>query len=141
MPRNIKIRNILLGTTQIALAALFVFAGGFKLVASPEALAQGPVVLPAGFLRFIGLAELLGGIGLVGPSLVRAQRWVAPLAAWALAVIMAGATILSALAMGAAAALFPLVVGLLTVAVAIGRGPDLAIRNSVRRASAASVSL
>ncbi len=141
MPRNSNARNVLLWITQAALAALFIFAGGFKLIASPETMAQGPVVLPIEFLRFIGLAELLGGIGLVGPGLARIHRWLIPLAAWGLVVIMIGATIFSWVGIGLGAILFPAVTGLLALAVAIGRGPDLAARLAVRRVAAAPVSL
>ncbi len=62
--------NVLLWVVQVLLSILFVFAGGMKLVVPIEALA-GPVALPGLFLRFIGVAELLGGLGLVLPGLLR----------------------------------------------------------------------
>jgi len=51
--------NVLLWVIQGLLAALFLFAGGVKLVLPLEALA-GPVALPGLFIRFIGVAEVLG---------------------------------------------------------------------------------
>src|SRR5215472_2329884 len=59
---NGKIKNVLLWSIQGLLAAVFLFAGSMKLVLPPEAL-KGPVALPVGFLRFIGIAEVGGAIG------------------------------------------------------------------------------
>jgi hypothetical protein len=54
-------------------AALFLFSGGLKLVLPPEAM-KGPVDLPVGFIRFIGVAEVLGALGLTLPGLLRIGR-------------------------------------------------------------------
>jgi DoxX-like protein len=107
---------------QTLLAVLFVVAGGMKLVLPLATLEQGPIRLPGAFLRFIGVAELLGGFGLVLPGLFRIRLYLTPLAAAGLVAIMAGATTLTALSVGAAAALFPLVTGLLALGVCLGRG-------------------
>ena len=64
--------NRVLWTLQILLAALYLFAGGFKLIASPEAMQPDPSIpqpLPLWFLRFIGGLEVLGALGLVLPGL------------------------------------------------------------------------
>ncbi|HEX7018699.1 MAG TPA: DoxX family protein, partial [Gemmatimonadaceae bacterium] len=61
---NHRKANALLWTAQILLALLFVFAGGMKLVL-PLAMLKGPVALPGAFLRFIGVCELAGGLGMV----------------------------------------------------------------------------
>src|SRR5688572_33466457 len=76
---------------QGVLAGLFLFAGGVKLTAPAEMLAAGPVVLPVLFLRFIGLCEVLGAVGLILPGLFRIHRELTPLAATGLVVIMVGA--------------------------------------------------
>jgi hypothetical protein len=48
------------------LALVFLFAGGMKLVMPLEELTKGaPVQLPGLFLRFIGVCEVLGAIGLI----------------------------------------------------------------------------
>src|SRR5215213_1915554 len=83
--------NAILWTVQALLALLFVFAGGMKLVAPPEML-KGPVEFPVPFLRFIGLCELAGGLGLVLPGLLRIRTGLTPLAAAGLVIIMVGAT-------------------------------------------------
>ncbi len=104
---------------QVLLAALFIFGGGFKLVASPEQMA-GPVAMPLLFLRFIGLMELLGGVGLILPSLLRIKPVLTPLAAAGLVIIMIGAGVIT-LQAGVAMAVMPLVTGLLLAFVAYGR--------------------
>lgn len=109
-----------LWTIQILLALLFIWAGGFKLVAPIEKLA-GPVALPGLFLRFIGLAELLGGLGLILPAALRIRPGLTPLAAAGLVVIMIGATVITLLGGLGAMALMPLVTGLLAAFVAYGR--------------------
>ena len=105
---------------QGLLALLFLFAGGMKLVLPIEELtAQMP--LPGLFVRFIGVAEVLGGLGLVLPGLLRIRPGLTPLAAAGLVIIMIGATVITAMMMDVALALMPLVVGLLAACVAYGR--------------------
>src|ERR1043166_1793819 len=79
---------------QGTLSALFLFAGVMKLVLPAEAL-HGPVALPLLFLRFIGVAEIAGGLGLVLPGLVRVHRELTPFAAIGLVTIMTGAVVVT----------------------------------------------
>lgn len=109
-----------LWTLQVLLALLFIWAGGMKLVLPLEKLA-GPFPMPGLFLRFLGVVELLGGIGLVLPSVLRIKPGLTPLAAAGLVVIMLGATGLGIAAGDVAMALIPLVVGLLAAFVGYGR--------------------
>jgi uncharacterized membrane protein YphA (DoxX/SURF4 family) len=83
---------------------------------------QMPIALPGWFLRFIGVAELLGGIGLVLPWLTRIQPKLTPLAAAGLVIIMIGAIVVTLMTGQIAMALFPLAVGILCAFVAYGRG-------------------
>jgi uncharacterized membrane protein YphA (DoxX/SURF4 family) len=112
--------NTGLWIVQVLLGLLFVFAGGTKLVLPIEDMTK-QMPLPGAFLRFIGVAELLGGIGLVVPGLVGIRPGLTPLAAVGLIIIMIGATVLSLTSGGIGAALFPFIVGLLLVFVAYGR--------------------
>jgi uncharacterized membrane protein YphA (DoxX/SURF4 family) len=112
--------NYVLWTLQVLLALLFLFAGISKFVMpAAEMMKQSPV--PLGFLYFIGVAETLGGLGLVLPSLLRIRPGLTPLAAAGLAIIMIGATVISWQTGGLKAAVFPFVVMLLLAFVAYGR--------------------
>lgn len=104
---------------QVVLALLFLFAGGIKLVLPIDQMA-GPISLPGTFLRFIGVCEVLGGLGLLLPGLLRIRPGLTPLAAAGLVVIMIGAIVL-AIASTVTSALMPLVVGILLLFVAYGR--------------------
>lgn len=111
-----------LWTIQGALAVVFLFAGVSKLVMPADTLTQDSD-LPALFLRFIGVCETFGAVGLVLPGLLRIHRELTPLAAAGLVVIMAGATSITAVSMGIAPAAFPFVVGMLALTVAVKRSP------------------
>jgi len=105
---------------QGLLAALFLFAGGMKLVLPIEAMTK-QMALPGLFLRFIGVAEVLGALGLILPGLLRIRPGLTPLAAAGLVLIMIGATGLTLAAGDVGQALIPLGVGLLAAFVAYGR--------------------
>lgn len=105
---------------QVLLALLFLFAGVMKLILPIEEMTQ-QIAMPGWFLRFIGVAEALGGLGLILPGLLRIRPGLTPLAAAGLVVIMIGATVVSFLAGGVLMALMPLAVGLLAAFVAYGR--------------------
>ena len=110
--------NVALWTVQVLLALLFLFAGGAKLVL-PIAELTKDTPLPGWFIRFIGVAEIAGALGLILPGVFRTRRELTPLAACGLVLIMSGAATLS-LPMGAAAAI-PLVTGVLAALVAVKR--------------------
>jgi uncharacterized membrane protein YphA (DoxX/SURF4 family) len=112
--------SALLWTVQGALALLFVFAGSMKFVMPVEEMTRD-LAFPAWFIYFIGVCEVLGGLGLVLPGLARIRSGLTPLAAGGLVVIMIGATVSTLAIGGGAGALFPAVVGLLVAGVAYGR--------------------
>ena len=105
---------------QGLLALIFLFAGGMKLVQPLEVLTR-QTPLPGLFVRFIGVAEVLGAIGLILPGLLRIRPGLTPLAAAGLVIIMTGATVLTLAGGDLALALIPLVVGLLSAFIAYGR--------------------
>jgi uncharacterized membrane protein YphA (DoxX/SURF4 family) len=105
---------------QVLLTALFIFAGGMKFVMPVEQM-QDPVALPGWFLRFIGVVELLGGLGLLLPGLLGIRPGLTPLAAAGLVIIMIGATVIGFMFGPVSMALIPLVIGLLAAFVAYGR--------------------
>ena len=105
---------------QGLLAALFLVAGGTKLVLPIEEMTQ-QMPLPGWFLRFIAVAEVLGALGLILPGLLRIRPGLTPLAAAGLVIIMIGATVVTLMTADVALALIPLAVGLLSAFVAYGR--------------------
>src|SRR5215510_758223 len=118
--KETRIKNYALWTVQWLLALLFLWAGGVKLVLPLEML-KGPVELPGLFVRFIGVAETLGAIGLILPWLLRIRPVLTPLAAAGLVIVMTGATVITLIGGGGASALFPATVGILAASVAYGR--------------------
>lgn len=113
--------NIVLWIIQVLLALLFVFAGVMKFIIPVEEMTkQMPVALSGLFLHFIGVCEVLGGLGLVLPMLLRIKPWLTPIAAIGLAIIILGAIAFS-LQLGVMQALMPVVVELLLMFVAYGR--------------------
>ena len=115
--------NIVLWIIQILLALLFLFAGVTKLLPIIPMPPPPPNMWmpPMWFLKFIGLCELLGALGLVLPGLFHRQQYLTVWAAIGLTIIMIGAVVVSVMTMGAAAAVTPLIVLLLCVLVAYGR--------------------
>ncbi len=129
--KETRIKNYALWTIQWLLALLFLWAGGMKLVLPLEML-QGPVALPGLFVRFIGVAEALGAIGLILPWLLRIRPILTPLAAAGLVIIMIGATVITLIDPGGALALIPATVGILAAFVAYGRRHASPTRKSVK---------
>ena len=114
--------NMALWIAQALLAAIFLFAGGMKLVVPIEEMTkQMPIPLPGWFLRFTGIVEVLGAIGVILPWLMRIRPALTPLAATGLVIVMIGATVYTLAAGDFASAPIPLVVGILAAFVAYGR--------------------
>ena len=117
--------NIAIWIVQVLLALLFLFAGGMKLLLPLETLtaagSPNQVILPGLLIRFIGVCEVLGGLGLILPGLLRIRPWLTPLAAAGLAIIMIGAVVITMKGDGFAMAVAPAVTGLLATFVAYGR--------------------
>jgi len=115
--------NIVLWIIQILLALLFLFAGITKLlpIFTMPPPPPGMWMPPIWFLKFIGLCEFLGALGLVLPGLFRRQQYLTVWAAIGLTIIMIGAVVITVMTMGAVAAVTPLIVLLLCVFVAYGR--------------------
>jgi uncharacterized membrane protein len=115
------IMNTALWLIQALLAALFLFAGGIKLVTPmEEMMKQMPIPLPGWFVLFTGVVEVLGAIGLILPRLLGISPGLTPLAATGLVIVMIGATVYTFAAGAVASALIPLAVGLLCAFVAYG---------------------
>ena len=114
--------NILLWIIQILLALLFLFAGATKLL--PITLPPPPPgawMPPMWFLKFIGVCEVLGALGLILPGLLRRQQYLTVLAAIGLTILMIGAVVTTVMTLGVSSAILPLIAGILCAFVAYGR--------------------
>jgi uncharacterized membrane protein YphA (DoxX/SURF4 family) len=85
--------NIILWILQILLALAFIMVGYTHGFNSEQAKSrQGMQWLgevPKGLLTFIGVSEILGGLGLILPAATNSLSWLTPLAGALLAVVMA----------------------------------------------------
>lgn len=96
VPANRRGLNGGLWAVQLLLAVFFLAAGATKLTAPVETLQQQmPWVTGSlgGAVRFIGLMEVLGAIGLILPAATRILPRLTPLAAGGLATVMLLATL------------------------------------------------
>ena len=111
--------NLWLWIVQGLLALVFLFSGGSKLAMPADVLATQSH-LPGMFMKFIGVCEVLGAVGLIVPGLTHIRPSLTPLAAALLVIIMIGATVNTALYMPAVLPL-PIIVLLLSAYVAYAR--------------------
>ena len=114
--------SVAVWTLQALLAAVFLMAGAMKLITPAEMLeAQSP--LPLALMRFVGLCEVAGALGLLLPGMLRIQPQLTPVAAACLAILMVCATVLTPFLMAPDPVMMsvPATVGILAVCVAIVR--------------------
>jgi len=135
-----KRANYALWTMQWLLALLFLFAGSMKLIL-PIAEMTRQMAFSGAFLRFIGVAEVLGAIGLILPWLLGIRRELTALAASGLVIIMVGATLVVLTSGSRAAALMPFCTGILLLVVARGRWTPVTGSASVTRGMARAQSI
>jgi uncharacterized membrane protein YphA (DoxX/SURF4 family) len=126
-----KALHIGLWIAQALLAFAFVSAGAMKSTQPIAKLAEmmvWPGAIPEGLVRFIGVSEFLGGVGLILPAITRIKPILTPLAGVGLATIQALA-IFFHLSRGEYGALpFNLTLGALAAFVAWGRLKKAPIR-------------
>jgi uncharacterized membrane protein len=116
--------NIALWVLQVLLMVAFLFVGGIKLVLPDDQITDPSIPIPVLFTRFIGVCEVLGGLGLVLPGLFRIRTGLTPLAAAGLLIILAGAVVINATMLPPDmrwVALIPFVFGVLVAIVGYAR--------------------
>jgi len=121
-----KILNITLWTAQILLACMFIMAGFTKITTPIDELRQIMSWVndfPIFFVRFVGIAELLGALGLILPSLLRLRPILLPLSALGLTVVMFSALIYHIVKGEYNALLMNCILGGLAFFIAWGRNP------------------
>ena len=86
--------RIALWSLQTLLALIFVMTGAMKLL-TPADIMEAQTPLPIVVVRFIGLCEVAGALGMILPGLLRIRPSLTPLAAFCLFALMICATILT----------------------------------------------
>ena len=85
--------NIVLWVLQVLLAVAFLAHGWLFLSPPPEIAAQMNASLPRWFQLFLGVAEVLAGVGLILPGLTRIQPWLVAWAAVGIMIVTVSATV------------------------------------------------
>jgi hypothetical protein len=125
-------RNLgaLLWTLQALLALFFALGSGLPKLILPLETLPMPIPLPGAMILFIGVCEVLGGIGLILPGLLRTRVGLTTLAAACLSLLTVCATVYQLAAGEPGNALFAVVIGLLAAFVAYGRWRLAPLRGS-----------
>lgn len=129
---NHKFLNRALWTVQILVALVFAFAGSVKFMMPPEKMQQGSVILPLGFIYFIGVCEVLGALGLILPGVTRIRTGLTSLAAAGLTIIMIGATVVTIIG-GMPGAFVPATIGIITAWISYTRTRVAPLATAPRR--------
>ena len=116
--------NIIFWVIQGLLALVYLMAGGMKASQPLDKLSERMSWVkdfPAAFVRFIGIAEVLGAIGLILPELTNILPWLTLAAAAGLAIIMIGAVVVHIIRKEVSQVPPSLIIALLTILVLVGR--------------------
>jgi hypothetical protein len=86
--------NIALWVVQALLAVAFLLHGWLFLAPPPDIAVKMNEMLPRWFQLFLGVAEVLAGIGLTLPGLTKILPWLVTWAAVGVMIVSASATVL-----------------------------------------------
>src|SRR5919199_635241 len=103
---------------QVLLAVFFIFGSGAPKLLIPADQLPMPIPLPQAFVWFIGVCEVLGGLGLLLPGLTHVRPSLTPLAAACLVLLTICAAVYQVLAHQPESAVFALVIGALAAGLA-----------------------
>ena len=131
-------RVAMLWTLQVLLALFFALASGAPKLLLPIDSLPLPIPLESWFVRLIGVAEVLGALGLLLPGIARlalpgsvaADRRLSAAAATGLVLLTACATVYQLLAQQPQSAVFAACMGALCAIVAVARWRPAAARSS-----------
>ena len=113
--------NVGLWVLQVLLGLFFALASGVPKLLVPIEQLPMPIPIPGPLLTFIGVAEILGGLGLILPGLLKIRPGLTPLAAAGLALVAIGGTAYQLAAGEPGNAAFAVVIALLCAFVGYGR--------------------
>ena len=131
---------LLLWSGQVLLAVFFAYAGWLKLSQTPAMLSDmgwhWATEVPPALITFIGVAELLGAVGIILPAALRIMTWLTAAAASGMVLVQVAAIVLH-VARGEYANLWlNLLVVALAGAVLAARLPDALKRKQPSRLAA-----
>lgn len=132
--------NRLLWVLQGLIGLFFLLASGAPKLFLPLDMLGMPIVLNEAFVRFIGVAEVLGAVGLILPGVTHIRTALTPLAAVGLVLVTIGAAVYQLVARQPESAVFALVLGMITAFVAYGRWRLVPLREG-RAAAGGAVAL
>lgn len=128
--RHSKKLGATLWVLQVFFGLFFILASGApKLIVPADSLPM-PIPLPDPVLVLIGVAEILGGLGLILPGLTRVRPSLTPLAAAGLVLVLIGATVYQLMAAQPGNAVFAVVVGAIMAFIAYARWRIAPLRGS-----------
>jgi hypothetical protein len=119
--RNSPRLGVALWIIQGLLALFFGLASGAPKLFLPVEMLAMPILLPKLFVVSIGVAEVLGALGLVLPGLLGIRPGLTPLAATGLVLLTICAAVYQVIGGQPANAVFALIIGLVAAVVAYGR--------------------
>jgi uncharacterized membrane protein YphA (DoxX/SURF4 family) len=131
--------NLVLWILQGLFALFFLAASGAPKLLLPMEMLPLPLPLPELFVRFIGMGEVLGALGLILPGLTHIRTGLTPLAALGLVVVTVSATVYQLAARQPESAVFAAVMALVLAFVAYGRWRIAPLRESRRPVLKATV--
>ena len=85
--------NVVLWILQVLLALAFLAHGWLFLAPPPEIAAKMNETLPRWFQLFLGVAEILAGVGLTLPGITKIKPWLVVWAAGGIMIVMVAATV------------------------------------------------
>jgi len=122
--------SVVLWVVQGFLALFIGVASGLPKLILPLDMLAMPLPLPELFVRSIGVAEVLGALGLILPSVFRIRPMLTPLAAFGVVLLTICATVYQLIAGQPESAIFASVMGLIAASVAYGRWRIAPIRQA-----------
>ena len=127
--------NTLLWILQALLALAFLAHGWLFLSPPAEMVEQMNASLPRWFQLFLGVAEVLAGIGLTLPGLTGIKPWLVPAAALGIMIVLLAATIFHVMRAEHSSAIITLVMLILATVVAYVRWRVLPIRSKTHKSA------
>ena len=85
--------NMVLWVLQVLLAIAFLAHGWLFLSPPPEVVEQMNASLPRWFQLFLGIAEVLAGVGLILPGVTKIYPWLVTWAAAGIMIVLVSATV------------------------------------------------